>query len=71
MDLALAINCAQDDTGDLLTHWWIVAYIHRQPRFFDTRDLNEPDGRIAQIDEETERVVTQHNTCHDNPTYET
>lgn len=44
----------------------MVAWVHWLPGFLDAGDLDEPDDRIAQIDEKPEWVMAQHDTRHDD-----
>lgn len=70
MDLTLQVNCAQHDSNNLLASWRVVPRIHWLARFLDTRDLDEPDDRITQIDEKPEPVVAQHDARRDHATSE-
>lgn len=65
--MLLQINGAQDHGSDLLSDSWIILWADRLAGILDTRDPGDPKDLIAQIDEETEPVVAQHNAPDDNP----
>ena len=71
MNLTLEINRHQDDGRDFLADSWVILRNHRLIRIFDMRDLDQADDRAAQIDEETERVVTWHDACYGSSARET
>jgi hypothetical protein len=64
--LALKVDGAEHDSSDLLADRGIVPWVRWLPVLPDVGDLDEPGGRAAQIDEESERVMTQHHSRHDD-----
>ena len=70
MDLTLQVDGAKHDSSDLLADRGIVPWVHWLPGLLDAGDLDEPGDRAAQIDEEPERVMTQHYTRRDDPARE-
>ena len=64
MYLTLQVDSAQHDGGDLLAHRRIVPRAHELPGILDAGNLDEPEGRIAEINEKPEPVMAQHYPCH-------
>ena len=62
---ALNVDGAEHDSSDLLADRGIIPWVHWLPGLPDAGDLDEPGDRAAQIDEEPERVMTQHYARHD------
>ena len=55
MHLALDIDRGQDNSRDLHTDGRVVCRAHRLIRILDLRDLDQAEGRAAEVDEEAER----------------
>ncbi|HET9969763.1 MAG TPA: hypothetical protein VFQ68_16130 [Streptosporangiaceae bacterium] len=66
MNLPLQINGPQDNGGKLLADGWVIFRADSLAGILDTRDLHKPEDVTAQIYEEAERVVAQHDTRDDN-----
>jgi hypothetical protein len=70
VNLPLQIHGPQDNSGKLLADSRVIFWADSVAGIFDTRNLHEPEDGTVQIDEETERVVAQHDPSDDNPTDE-
>ena len=66
MDLTLQVDGTEHDSSDRVADRWVVPWVHWLPGFLDARNLDEPDERIAQVNEKPEWVVAQHHPCHGN-----
>jgi hypothetical protein len=49
VNLALQVDGAEHDSGDLLAYRRIISGVHWLSRLLDAGDLDEPDDRTAQI----------------------
>lgn len=67
MNLPLQINGPQDNGGKLLAGSWVIFRADSLAGILDRRDLHKPEDVPAQIGEEAERVMAQHDTRDDNP----
>ncbi len=66
----MQVDGTEHDSSDLLANWGIIPWVDWLPGLLDAGDLDEPDDRIAQIDEKPGRVVTQHDTRREDPARE-
>jgi hypothetical protein len=55
------------NSGKLLADSRVIFWADSLVGILDTWDLHEPEDGTAQIDEEAERVVAQHDSADDNP----
>jgi len=67
VNLPLQIDGIQDNSGELLAGGRVIFWADSLAGILDTRNLHEAEDGTAQIDEEAERVVAQHDTPYDNP----